>query len=331
MIKNWSELEVIKLITKTAHGKPGEVVTGIGDDCAVINTVSNQQLLVTTDMLVEDIHFDLAYHPPFELGRKSIGVNISDIAAMGGEPKYVFTSLCLPDHLENAWISQWIAGVNSMASQFNCFWAGGDTVRGTNLTINVTVLGVVHPDQTILRKTAGIDQSVFVSGELGSAAAGLKIYQHWRDTELFDLPISSPFKKRHLEPLPDVRCGCLLAENGLATAMQDISDGIATDLTHICKASNIGAVIEEKLLPCHPDLPQIAEQIGCRPISLMISGGEDYHLVFTVDRSREEELQDLMSEKNIMIHRIGKTIEGKGLFLRTKKGVEDISYGGFEH
>ncbi len=331
MKTRWSELDVIRQISSSAEIPYPGLVKGIGDDCAIIDPSHEEQLIVTTDMLVEDVHFNPLWHPPYELGRKSIAVNISDIAAMGGKPKYVFISLCLPDSTDKVWLQDWLGGVGSMIREHDCCLAGGDTVRGRNITINVTVIGTVSRDQALLRNSAGIGQSIFVSGQLGSAAAGLLLFQQTAAKDLREQPFTAPFKKWHLNPDPDLRCGMLLSESGLVTSMQDISDGIATDLAHICAASGIGAIIEESLLPHHPDLPRVAETLGCNLTELLVAGGEDYHLVFTVDRERDEELHELMKLHGLEVYRIGATIEGTGVFLRSGAEMKEITYGGFEH
>lgn len=327
----WSELDVIRQISKSAAMHYPGLVLGIGDDCAIIDTDPDEQLVVTTDMLVEDSHFSRIWHPPYELGRKSVAVNISDIAAMGGIPKYIFISICLPESIERGWLQGWLSGVESIVREYDCCLAGGDTVRGKNVTINVSVIGTVRRDKAILRNSADIGQSIFVSGQLGSAAAGLLLFQQSNRVKLNKQPFTEPFKKRHLDPDPDVRCGALLSESGLVTSMQDISDGIATDLSHICTASGIRAVIEESQLPFHPDLPRVADALGSNLTDLLVSGGEDYHLVFTIDNNKDDELYKLMNVHGIDVYRIGKTVAGAGVFLRRGGELEEITYDGFEH
>ena len=327
----WSELDVIRQISKSAAMHYPGLVLGIGDDCAIIDTDPDEQLIVTTDMLVEDSHFSRIWHPPYELGRKSVAVNISDIAAMGGIPKYIFISICLPESIERGWLQGWLGGVESIVREYDCCLAGGDTVRGKNVTINVSVIGTVRRDKAILRNSADIGQSIFVSGQLGSAAAGLLLFQQSNRVKLNKQPFTEPFKKRHLDPDPDVRCGALLSESGLVTSMQDISDGIATDLSHICTASGIRAVIEESQLPFHPDLPRVADALGSNLTDLLVSGGEDYHLVFTIDNNKDDELYKLMNVHGIDVYRIGKTVAGAGVFLHRRGALEEITYGGFEH
>ena len=219
-----------------------------------------------------------------------------------------------------------------MVNDYGCCLAGGDTVRGKNLTINVTLIGTVQRGQALLRSTAGIGDSVFVSGRLGSAAAGLLLFQKFNGSEILDKPFTAPFKKRHLDPEPDVHCGTFLSESGLVTSMQDISDGIATDLAHICESSGVRAIVDESLLPYHPDLPEAAEALSASMTDLLIAGGEDYHLVFTVAGNKDDALCQQAADRNIEIYRIGQIAEGAGVFLRSEKnGTNEITYGGFQH
>ena len=306
------------------------LIHGIGDDCAVIAPAPGEHQVVTTDMLVEDVHFNLSWHPPYELGRKTIAVNLSDIAGMGGLPQYVFISIAIPDRIEHSWIMKWFAGVRSIIEEFDCCLAGGDTVRGASLSISVTVIGTVEKDYALLRSSARKDQSIYVSGQLGSAAAGLLLFQMNR-ADLLEVDISKPFVQRHLNPSPDVNLASALAASGFVTSMQDISDGIATDLAHICRASGLGAVVEESLLPHHPDLPEISDRLGYSTTDLMVSGGEDYHLLFTIEEGCETELELFMAGRGFSVYRIGKTVAGKAVNLHVSGKYRDITFRGFEH
>ncbi len=330
MEKSWSERDLIEYIAQSSTKSPAGLRKGIGDDCAIIDQNSDEQYIVTTDMLVEDVHFNLKWHPPKELGRKSIAVNLSDIAAMGGIPQFVFLSLSLTDSLGDAWLKEWIGGATSIIEEYNCCLAGGDTVRGARLTINVTVIGSVAKNKAIMRSTAQKDQSIYVSGHLGSAAAGLLLFETNR-TDLFTSSRARPFVRRHLDPSPDIVAGHLLMASGMVTAMQDISDGIATDLSHICASSGIGAIVEESLLPHHPNLPAVAAEIGENASDLMIAGGEDYHLVFTILPDKDATFEEKMSTEGVTVYKIGRTIDGSEVQLRSKGKVRNITFGGFEH
>ena len=334
MVADWTELEIIKFFSSNAKQECEDLKFGIGDDCAVIQSDTKKDYLVSTDMLVENVHFDLSWHPPHLLGRKCIAVNLSDIAAMGGEPRFAFISVSVPRYISREWLKKWSEGVLSMLTDYNCVLAGGDTVQGSVLTINVTIIGTAGKNRWITRQKAGSGESIFVSGPLGSAAAGLRIFMSRSDRELRNLEKAEPFKIQHLCPEPEVALGKLLNESGMITSMQDISDGLATDLAHICKSSGVSAEVEERLLPCLPDLAEMCRYLDTTPVDLQVSGGEDYRLVFTVEVNKDEELQ-LLLEKNGFhgICRIGTIRKGRGeVFLATMDGgVKNIAFMGFEH
>lgn len=330
--KQWSELDIIRLFANSTGNKDTNLIKGIGDDCAIIAPSTEKHWLITTDMLVEAVHFNSSSHPPYELGRKCIAVNISDIAAMGGEPKFALLSVSLPDSLGHEWIAEWSRGIDSVLKEFNCQLIGGDTVRGEILTANITIIGDVEGNKAILRATAAAGETIFVSGHLGSAAAGLAVLQNMEELSKKARKLALPFIKQHLNPTPDVTCGKILRQSGMITAMQDISDGLATDLAHICLQSKISALIDETELPCHEDLSEMCKILGCKTTELQISGGEDYKLVFTVEQGRDDELINYVADNGgPPIYHIGKTVPGNGVFLVTDNGNIDITFQGFEH
>ncbi len=330
--KRWLESGIIELFSSQESGSVQNLINGIGDDCAVIRPSGGQDLVVTADMLVEDVHFDLVWHPPFALGRKALAVNISDIAAMGGTPQFAFLCIALPGQLDQDWLVAFHDGFRSMLSEYNIVLAGGDTVRGEKLTISITLLGTVSTGRAILREGAGPGDSIYVSGHLGSAAAGLALCQKPHVRSVLDECLCRPFVQRHLDPSPDLSCGILLAESGTVTAMQDISDGIATDLAHLCRKSDVGAEIDDFKIPCHQNLRGVCEALNCNPMQLMLSGGEDFHLVFTVKAGKEEELERYMAGKTSQtLYRIGTITGGSGVNLRSGKSETDISFRGYKH
>lgn len=328
----WREPGIIELFSTSESPLNLDLIKGIGDDCAVIRPTTRDDFVVTSDMLVEDVHFDLAWHPPFSLGRKAMAVNISDIAAMGGTPRFAFLSIAIPPHVSQDWLFAFRDGIRSILAEFTIDLAGGDTVRGEKMTINVTLIGTVKENRALLRSGAGEGDLVYVSGNLGSAAAGLALCQNPEvRSKLADF-LTAPFIKRHLDPLPDVTCGSLLAGSGCVTAMQDISDGLATDLAHLCSQSNVGAEIDSLKLPCHHDLETICDELGCLPEQLKIGGGEDYHLVFTVKAGRKKELERYLAERSGQrIFHVGMITAGSGVILLSDQGDKDISYQGYSH
>lgn len=333
MQEEWSELDLIRLFSGRT-GAPGAkgLIKGIGDDCAIFDTPEDRSWLATTDILVENIHFDRSWHPPHLLGRKSIAVNLSDIAAMGGTPHYALVSIAVSDQLDKDWIEKWSAGAAEILEEFNCTIIGGDTVKGPALTINIVILGSGAKDRIIRRSTATEGENIYVSGELGSAAAGLEIC---RAPVLFQSTAEDalqPLINKHLNPTPRVLLGQVLGASKMVGAMQDISDGIATDLAHICSQSGVGAELDADLLPGAEILGRVSQIINKEPVDLKISGGEDYELVFTVKKGRDEDLLTLVRENcGEQVYRVGRTVKGCDVRLISGEDAVNIGFKGFQH
>lgn len=255
-----------------------EGVLGIGDDCAVLPQHEGLETLVSSDMLVEDVHFIFDGITPFELGWKSAAVNISDIAGMGGKPVASFLSLALPAKLDDGWRESFIEGYRQLSERFDCPLLGGDTTSSPDkLSISVTVLGECPVGSSLKRSGAKVGDQICVTGNLGASAAGLDGILNRRETvcELLDA---------HLKPLPRICEGMSLREAGVHSCM-DISDGVASDLRHICEASGVSAEVDMNLLPISPATSAYAEKYG-RPVAeLALEGGEDYELLFTADEA----------------------------------------------
>lgn len=333
MQEEWSELDLIRLFSGRT-GAPGAkgLIKGIGDDCAIFDTPEDRSWLATTDILVENIHFDRSWHPPHLLGRKSIAVNLSDIAAMGGTPHYALVSIAVSDQLDKDWIEKWSAGAAEILQEYGCTIIGGDTVKGPALTINIVILGSGAKDRIIRRSTATEGENIYVSGELGSAAAGLEIC---RAPVLFQSTAEDalqPLINKHLNPTPRVLLGQVLGASKMVGAMQDISDGIATDLAHICSQSGVGAELDADLLPEAEILGRVSQIINKEPVDLKISGGEDYELVFTVKKGRDEDLLTLVHENcGEQVYRVGRTVKGCDVRLISGKDAVNIGFKGFQH
>lgn len=328
------ERDFIRFIADNSTGKHPFLHKGIGDDCAVFGTIPGKDWLVTTDMLVEGVHFDTSWHVPYLLGRKSLAVNLSDIAAMAGMPQFVLLSIAVSGEYDDTWIESFMAGFFSLLEEHNCVLIGGDTVSSDKLTLSITVIGTASAGQAIGRNGAQAGDSIYVSGPLGSAAAGLHLCRSGQ----FSLVDSRNCKwpellDRHLDPSPRLALAQELLASGNVTAMQDISDGIATDLSHICTASEVAATIEEKLLPAHNELITMCREMQRDPAHFQLRGGEDYELLFTVRNGCEEELeQRVASVTGDKLYRIGKIEQGQGVTLLTCSGGRSrIDYQGYEH
>ncbi|WP_163336700.1 thiamine-phosphate kinase [Desulfopila sp. IMCC35008] len=328
------ELELIKHIISRQSGQHPDLSCGIGDDCAVFNANLGEELLVTTDMLVENVHFDPSWHPPYLLGRKAISVNISDIAAMAGSPRFALLSIGMNHRFNNAWVKDFMDGVFSQLNFFGCTLIGGDTVKSDKLVFSVTIIGAAPKGNAIRRDGARSGDRVFVSGPLGSAAAGLQLFLD-RDISINDYSSSlwPTLVRKHLDPTPRVRLAKLLGKNGSVTSMQDISDGIATDLSHICTAGRVKATLYSNRLPADKELYEMCREKGMDAVQLQLCGGEDYELVFTVKKEAVEKLRtEFRDQHRFQLYEIGVIEEGEGVYLQREVGEPQlISYQGYEH
>jgi len=328
MARPGGEREIVARIRQSA-GSSGDLLVGIGDDCAVYKTLSDRVSLVTTDTMVEGVHFDLAWHPPLELGRKAASVNISDIAAMGGLPRFALLSLALTPTIESRWLDAFMAGFLAVLDEQGVVLIGGDTVQsGHESVLSVTVLGEMAEVELITRKGACVGDVVLVSGFLGEAAAGLALCR----LGLAHEPDWQTLVGAHLDPVPLVALGRVLAASGLVHAMQDLSDGLATDLAHICAESGVGAVVTAENIPLSPVLHQAAKICGQSPLDWALSGGEDYQLLFTAGEQQVATLCNLVKEKTGReLFAVGHIVEGQGVFLEDAGQRREISYRGYEH
>ena len=271
------EFELIEQIRN--EWKAPEGVLGIGDDCAVLPQRPGVETLVSTDMLVEGVHFLMEDIDAFSLGWKSAAVNISDIAAMGGSPVGSFLGVAIPKNLDDVFINGFLEGYKALSDKFDCPLLGGDTTSSTDkLCISVTVLGECPQGKSVKRGGAREGDLVCVCGSIGDSAAGLRCILGSPGAEF--PPLEKTLVARHYRPLPMVREGILLREKGVHS-MMDVSDGVASDLRHILKASGVGARVDCRNLPLSEELRRICSLRGWDPVSLALEGGEDYALLFT--------------------------------------------------
>jgi len=325
-----SEKEFIARIREANGRVDDRVMVPIGDDCAVIRRGNGLLELLTIDTLVENIHFDRSWHEPVLLGRKSAAVNISDIAAMGGAPLYCLLSVALPAEFDENWADSFLSGFREMIRAHGVCLVGGDTVRSVNgLTISVTMVGEVAEDELLLRSTARAGDLVMVSGCLGEAAAGLEICRRGA------VDLSGPWRElllAHLDPSPEVELARVLAASGMVSAMMDISDGLATDLAHICTESDLAAEVVGNSVPVSAKLREVAGLFDLEPLELALGGGEDYRLLFTVSEKDVSELKELVRRAiGREIHQVGTLQAGSGVTLVNGSERRDISYRGYDH
>ncbi len=325
-----SETALITALAREFGPAPSGVVLGIGDDCAALAVNGADYLLWTVDSLVEGVHFDLAYTTLAQLGWKSLTVNLSDIAAMGGDPGPALLSLGWPPARDRGGALAFAAGLAEAAREYGVAVIGGDTVSSPGgLIITVTLMGRVPARQMLRRAGAGIGDLVFVTGPIGEAAAGLEILRRG-----LDLPpdLKVPLTEAHLRPRPLLRAGRLLAQEGLATALIDTSDGVATDLYHICQASGVGARLAAGAVPVSPRVQAAAPLLGRDPMELALTGGEDYLLLFTATPEMAGRLPQAFARAGLAAPLpLGRIVAGDRVWLSTPAGEVDISGQGYDH
>ena len=301
------------------------VVVGIGDDCAAIKLRKGFLLIATTDAIIEGIHFKLDYIQPYQLGIKSININLSDIAAMGGIPLYALLSIAVPQIFSVKFINEFLKGVKDGAKRFKVSIIGGNVSSSKNeFSINMTVLGEVEEKYMTLRKGTEAGDKIFVTGYLGDSAAGLEILKSspGHPSGGWVAAVSSQWRKKlvnkHLMPIPRLKEGRFLAVKKLATSMIDISDGLASDIRRICEESNVGANIFIKNIPISKSLKSKIRNPKSQ-INLALYGGEDYELLFTVKPENVRKLKSLWKNMKTHITTIGE-ITGKGINLINPDG-----------
>lgn len=276
------EFELIDLIKRQFSEPQG--VTGIGDDCAILPQRDGYESLVSTDLLVEGVHFLLDDITPEQLGWKSAAVNLSDIAAMGGRPTATFLSIALPSSIDTSWVERFIRGYHEISDLYLTPLLGGDTTRSIDrLCINVTVMGEVRKGRARRRDMALPGDRICVTGNLGDSAAGLRVILQKAKRDEF----AKYLIERHYRPMPRVDFGFQLSLCEGVHAMMDISDGIGSDLRHILHASHVGAIVDVERIPHSPQLDEVCNREGWDWRQFAIGGGEDYELLFTLGRDAE--------------------------------------------
>ncbi len=329
-----NERDLIACITELAPARTDDsLLLAMGDDCAVVRKDGKHVLLYSTDALIEKVHFDLAWHPPFLLGRKAVSVNVSDVAAMGGQPRYLLFSLGLPRDFADQWACELSKGVVDACNEYGCILIGGDTVASPGgVSLGLTVIGEMKEGQVLYRAGAREGDVVLVSGQLGSSAVGLALCGHgYTDkTEFAEL------YRAHLDPRARVNLGKLLAASGLVHAMMDLSDGLATDLGHICRASSLGAILYQDQLPVHPSLHKAARLLKFDPVRWMIGGGEDYELLVIVPGDATKKLQERVAGSGHVLYPVGRMTAGKGIRLAPSEQADlsstvAVEFSGYDH
>ena len=290
-ISSLGEFGLIASIRKMAARVPSSVVIGMGDDAAALRISPSSVLLATTDMLLENIHFDLSYTDFFSLGWKSAAVNLSDIAAMGGKPRFCLTSLGIPKSISVEQIKEFYRGFNTVLRAHHVALVGGDTCSSRKgFIVNVAVLGESDKRRIVRRSGARPGDRIFVTGTLGDAAAGWELLKSGVKRKNTDV---RRMIDKHLRPVPRIAWGRKIALSGCAHSMIDISDGLSSDLCHICKDSAVGAVVNAEKIPISVELRKLSGSHIKATSAYALSGGEDYELLFTVPPKKLERFRSL--------------------------------------
>ncbi len=320
-LRSLRERELISAIRKEFAGAVDGLLVGIGDDAAVIR-VTGARCLLTTDLLIEDVHFISALHPPVLLGRKALNVNLSDIAAMGGRPRFALLGLGLRPNVGKRWVQGFFAGFKEAAAEAGVGLVGGDVSAADKICLSVTVVG--EGDDAVRRSGARPGDLIYVSGSLGDAAAGLRLLRDGH--KLGKNKRADSLLRAFLDPAPQIALGLALAGRRFATAMIDTSDGLSVDLHHLCEESGTGALVELPALPLSPALRRFEKN----SVEVALHGGEDYQLLFTISPGKLSGLAAL--QKEFEVHRIGRMTRGKGVRVIDEQGRKKaLRVGGYEH
>lgn len=323
------EFGVISSIRSDLKDFQKEVIVGIGDDTAAIKVSGEKLLLFTSDSLVEDVHFKWDYTSPFQVGWKALVVNISDVAAVGGNPTHCLVSLALPSDTERNLVREVYRGLKKAASKYRVGIVGGDTVRAPSFIITVSLLGEVKRENIVLRSGAKPGDLIYVTGQLGSSGAGLACLKapNWKvKPEIRQFLI-----KKHLMLSPRLAEGQKIASSQIAASMIDLSDGLASDLHRLAEESKVGAVLWEDEFPTALATEQLAKVMGKSLLEWILYGGEDYELLFAVPPNKKEELKQTLSFPHTLIGEI--VDRDQGIYLKKRGGnrtkIEDRGYNHF--
>ena len=258
-----------------------DVVAGIGNDAAVLNYDKNNYILFTTDMLVENVHFSLKYYSPQQIGMKAVEQNVSDIAAMGGIPKFAIVSLALPNDIDVEFVDKLYNGINEKSKKYKISIVGGNITHSKEIVDSIAMIGFAEKKNLTLRKGAKINDLIFCSGDVGKSSTGLELLKH---------NIAGNSIKKHLEPKSRLDLARKIVKVGI-NSMIDVSDGIASEIKHICSESKVGARIYADKIPLSKNTIIDAKKLHKNPLDFALYGGEDFELVFTAPINKLKQLK----------------------------------------
>jgi len=309
-IKDIGEFGLINRITRKSKDK--NVLVGIGDDAAVVKTYEGLQVL-TTDCLVEGDHFTRGWFTPKQIGMKSIEINVSDVAAMGAQPKYVLVSLALPKDLDVEFVEEMYDGMWEACDKYNIEIIGGNMAHCKTIVVSITLTGEVTGENLSLRSGAQLGDFILVSGYLGNGRAGLRLFQE-------KLTGFEQVKKSYLEPEAQLKSALKVAP--YVNSMEDVSDGLASEIKHICDESKCGAVIYKDKIPISGEVGEVASKLVEDEYDYALFGGEDFELVYTVSKDRFDKVNGFL---------VGEITKNKGIRLFSNGEEKVITEKGYDH
>ena len=313
------ENDLVRRIERAfAGGRKGVVELGMGDDAALYTPRAGREIVLTCDWSLEGAHFLRDKHPADAVGWKCLTRAVSDIAAMGGVPQCFLLSLALPESATGEWLNGFLHGLRRASKAVQCGLAGGDTTRREEILINVTVVGEIRRGWALRRDGARPGDQLFVTGTLGEAEVGLRMLRE----EAGLARAKNSALRKHLYPVPRLAVGQWLAEEKLASAMMDLSDGLSTDLERLCVASGVGARIEAERLPT---CSLVAREEG---VKLALHGGDDYELLFAVRPGMLKKIP--VQYRGVKITRVGEIVKGKKIWVEEAGEKRALASGGWD-
>jgi len=332
-----SEFDFINALRQRVASSTQSTVIGIGDDAAVFRSNPNKETVVSTDLLVEDIDFRRTTTPPYLLGHKALAVSLSDLAAMGSRPLWCLISIGVPEDVwQTDFVDRLYDGWLDLANRYGVQLIGGDTSRAhEHIVIDSIAIGECAAGRAVKRTGAQPGDQIFVTGSLGAAAAGLRLIErgaHLAEQNLADEDSQKldHVLLRQLRPEPRVGWGMVLGEERFATAMIDLSDGLSSDINHLCAASDAGALIDASLLPIDERVVELCGRRALDPLQLALHGGEDYELLFTVKPEHAARLPRRVD--GVEIKRIGEvTSANDGVKISEASRTWELKPGGWKH
>ena len=335
-LSNLGEFQLIQSIPRQFTQQGYRSTVSIGDDAAVLPSSPQQSVVISTDLLVENIHFNRKTSTLYDIGYKAAAANLSDIAAMGATPTSIFVAIALPPTLTTYDWQEFYRGLSAPCTPYKVKLLGGDTSSSpTSLFIAITITGLVQPGKILTRQGAKVGDLIYCSGTLGDSAAGLAYLKRLtRPPKLSGLSKGKHYLvQRHLQPTARINLGKFLGSQPYASAAMDLSDGVSGDLKHLCRLSQVGALIYTEHIPMSQQMKRYAKRLRTPPLQWSLHGGEDYELLFTIPPMWQQELEIRAKRRRMPITQIG-VIQPKrfGVRIEYSDGTqEQLPSEGYEH